>query len=268
MRRALIVGGSGFIGQHLHRLLESHGWQVSSPARGDFHWMQTPQDIVFYCAGLTADFRKQPFATVEAHVHFLQQILQQVQFERLVYLSSTRVYQKASTGSEDSLLGVMSQDASDLYNLSKLMGESLALHSGRPVQIARLSNIYGKGMPSANFLADILRTAVRQRRLVFQTAPFSEKDYLHVEDACRYLMRIAGEGCERVYNVASGQQTQHSTLADWLATQQVACEFLTGAPAQRFPSVDVSRLHAAFGLPQHRLKDDLSELFSYYSEMP
>jgi hypothetical protein len=87
-----------------------------------------------------------------------------------------------------------------------------------------------------------------------------------VEDACRYLMRMASEGCERVYNVASGQQTQHSTLADWLATQQVACEFLAGAPAQRFPPVDVSCLHADRCCST--AQDDLSELFSYYSEMP
>ena len=268
MRRALIIGGSGFIGRHLRRLLESLQWEVTCPARGDLQWMQTPQDIVFYCAGLTADFRKQPFATLEAHVHLLQQILQHAQFERLVYLSSTRVYQKAAAASEDSLLQVISQDASDLYNLSKLMGESLALHSGRPVQIARLSNIYGKGMPPANFLADILQTAARNKHLVFQTAPFSEKDYLHVDDACRYLMLIAVHGCERMYNVASGEQTSHAMLADWLAAQQVECEFVAGAPAQQFPPIDVSRLHAAFGSPRHRLQDDLTELFSYYSEMP
>lgn len=103
------------------------------------------------------------------------------------------------------------QDPSDLYNLSKLMGESLCLTGGRTgVRVARLSNVVGgEDRDSGNFVPSLVREA-RGGHIVLQTAPDSVKDYIHIDDVAELLPRIATQGRERLYNVASGLQTRHA----------------------------------------------------------
>ena len=51
--------------------------------------------------------------------------------DQLLFLSSTQVYLIADTH-ETAPLSCLSVEASDLYNLSKLLGESLVLQDPRP----------------------------------------------------------------------------------------------------------------------------------------
>jgi nucleoside-diphosphate-sugar epimerase len=97
---ATLIGGHGFIGRHLQAQLRSLGWTCDVPLRDDVSLFQRDLGHVFYCAGLTADFRQRPYDTVEAHVALLSNVLQQASFLSLTYLSSTRVYAGASTTDE------------------------------------------------------------------------------------------------------------------------------------------------------------------------
>lgn len=244
-----VLGASGVIGRHLVAHLRSAGEAVYAPARDDPGIYERPLGHVIYAIGLTADFRQRPFDTVQAHVGVLAEVLQRADFSSLLYLSSTRVYAHASLGREDALLPVRPQDPSDLYNLSKLMGESLCLHGGRPgVRVARLSNVVGgDDADSDNFVPSLVREA-RRGRIVLRTAPLSAKDYIHIDDVVDLLPRIATEGREQVYNVASGTQTSHAQWLELLRTQ-TGCivETMPDAPAVRFAPVDISRIRSEFG---------------------
>ena len=87
-----VIGAGGFIGGRLAAALRARGDSVYAPARGDEGLFDQDLGSVFYCAGLTGDFHVRPFETVEAHVGLLVQVLAKARFERLIYLSSTRVY--------------------------------------------------------------------------------------------------------------------------------------------------------------------------------
>jgi nucleoside-diphosphate-sugar epimerase len=178
-----VLGASGIIGRRLTAHLRSVGHIVDTPGRNDDNLYRRPLGHVIYAIGLTADFRQRPYDTVNSHVSVLAELLQQGNFESLLYLSSTRVYARAAGGSEDSPLPVLSQDPSDLYNLSKLMGESLCLQDARAgIRVARLSNVVGgDNAESANFLPSLVREA-RSGRIVLQTAMDSVKDYIHIDD--------------------------------------------------------------------------------------
>lgn len=247
--RCTVLGGRGFIGSHLVHHLETLGFQVQVPSREKLGLLSEPLGHLFYCIGVTADFRSRAFDTVDAHVSTLATVLQRADFKSLTYLSSTRVYARAQTASEDGVLGVLPQDPSDLYNLSKLMGEALCLGSGRlGVKVARLSNVLGIGMGTNNFVGGLLQEA-RSGRIRLRSHVDSAKDYILVDDAVRMLARIACEGRELTYNVASGAQVAHG---EWLSLLQreTGCTLDTDphAPIQSFPPIDIQHLTEEFGI--------------------
>ncbi|MBV9064181.1 MAG: NAD-dependent dehydratase, partial [Methylobacteriaceae bacterium] len=93
MNEVTILGASGFIGSNLRRAVQAAGLPCYAPGRAEA--LRTgPLGTVFYCIGVTADFRTRPFDTVAAHVCRLSRVLQGCEFDALIYLSSTRVYGK------------------------------------------------------------------------------------------------------------------------------------------------------------------------------
>jgi nucleoside-diphosphate-sugar epimerase len=178
-----VLGSSGFIGRHLVTHLHASGHDVFIPDRNDPAIYKQPLGHVIYCVGLTADFRKRPFDTVYAHICLLAQLLEKASFLSLLYLSSTRVYAGATSGDEQASLL-----AGDLYNVSKLTGESLCFASGREiVRVVRLSNVVGAvDADSDNFLFALAREA-KAGKIILQVQPASAKDYIHVDDVVQML---------------------------------------------------------------------------------
>jgi nucleoside-diphosphate-sugar epimerase len=163
-----VVGASGFIGSHLVKRLEKYKLQFQAVRRDDEIPYGNLGDVV-YCIGLTADFRSRPFDTVDAHVCTLLDLVKNHEFDSLLYLSSTRVYAGADSTEEDRALRVNPQDPSDLYNISKMMGEAITLNCGRTGRVARISNVYGSDFTSDNFLPSILRQSVNGEKIVLRT---------------------------------------------------------------------------------------------------
>lgn len=256
LNKATVLGGRGYIGRHLVRHLESQGWICNVPARDQEISCDEDLGIIFYCVGLTADFRTRPMDTVEAHVGLLQRVLREAHFERLVYLSSTRVYLGAADTYEDQTLHVLPQDPDDLYKLSKLMGESLALNSGRACVVARLSNVVGGNAGNADsFVCSLLRDAC-QGRLVLRSDPQIAKDYIHIDDVVALLQRVAQGSKQRIYNFASGVQITH---AQWLQriVQTTGCEYevTPNAPYQGYLPIRIERICDEFDFrPQSALE--------------
>jgi nucleoside-diphosphate-sugar epimerase len=256
--KAAVFGASGFVGRHLAAHLEAQGWHVRRILRGDEGWRGEALGHAFFCVGLTADFRTRPFETIDAHVGFAAEVLRAARFDSFLYCSSTRVYARCAAASETTPLIVDPADPSDLYNLSKLMGEAACLAVPRSeVRVARLSNIMGADPGSDNFLTAVVREAVRDGKVVLGGAPASAKDYIAIDEAVAALARIATHGRERVYNVASGRNTTHAEVADALrAASGSTVETARGAPVSRFPAIDVTRM-AALGMKATRTVADV-----------
>ena len=240
-----VLGACGYIGRRLVTYLQESGHEVWAPERGASDVFSRPLGHVMYCVGLTGNFRSRPFDTVDAHVALLQELLRRAQFDSLLYLSSTRVYMGSDRADEEAPLQVLPADPSYLYNLSKLLGESLCHASGRTgVRVARLSNVVGSGMSSdsGNLIADLVAQA-RTGHVVLRSALQSAKDYIHVDDVLESITRIALGGAHRTYNLASGVQTTHGQWLQWLAhSTGCSVECLDQAPVQQFPVISVQRL--------------------------
>jgi nucleoside-diphosphate-sugar epimerase len=242
-----VLGARGFIGAQLVSHLEANGHVVYAPERGDTQVFQRKLGHVLYCIGLTADFRTRPFDTVRAHVSVLAEVLEKAEFNSLVYLSSTRVYARSASGKESAPLTADVSDPSDLYNLTKLTGESLCRSCNRPnVKVARLSNVIGLDHQSDNFLFALIREAI-SGRIELQSDPESAKDYILLDDVVALLPRIAVEGKGWLYNIASGSNVAHREIVALLALL-TRCEVAVrpDAPLSVFPEIDIGQLRKEF----------------------
>ncbi len=263
-----VLGAGGFIGNALTASLTNQGHNVYSPIGRGENWLKEVLSRklghVFYCIGLTADFRSRPFETVEAHVYVLQKLLKEGQFDSLTYLSSTRVYENAAHTDESANLLVNPTSSSHLYNLSKMMGESLCINSGRKAKIVRLSNVYHQTMEGENFLSLILKEAAHSRNVTFKTSATSAKDFISLEEVVRLLPMIGVNGQFNIYNLASGENVTNANIAKLLRKLRVEVDFVNDAAEWIFPRICIERLQAEFGKPNSSLDTDLPLLLNYF----
>ena len=262
-----ILGAGGFIGAALVAWLESQDQVVHAVTRAALPALLAGRGAaghVIDCIGLTGDFRERPLDTAEAHVGLVGRCLAQLRLDSFLLLSSTRVYARAVATHEDTLLPAIPADPSDLYNLTKLAGEALCLADPRPgVRVARLSNVYGAGMPAGTFLGQVLREGSTSGRVVFRQGPASAKDYVSIAAVVRMLPAIAAAGRHRLYNVAAGRNTSHAAVAELLRnTAGWRTRFAPDGPTVRQPPIDTARLEAEFGSTASDLVGDLPVLLA------
>ncbi|MFM7106208.1 MAG: NAD-dependent epimerase/dehydratase family protein [Flavobacteriales bacterium] len=212
--RYTIFGGNGFIGKALSERFIRDGHDVVVPNRDMGNLSSEDLGHVFYCIGLTADFRSRLLDTVDAHVCQLTKVLKTFKFDSFTYLSSTRVYKncKDVNISEDSSLSVNPNEVDDLYNISKLLGESMCLaQPTSSVKVVRLSNVVGPDFMSSNFLNTLIVQALEEGKIELKTSVNSEKDYILLEDVIDMLIKVPF-GKRRLYNICSGVNTSTQEL--------------------------------------------------------
>lgn len=259
-----VLGAGGWIGAALVAHLQALGRPALTVERADLgRWLSgsDPQGPVIYAIGLTADFRSRPHATAEAHIGLLSAVMQRPGVEQLLYLSSTRVYGRSGSTAETAALPCLSSDPSDLYNLSKLMGEALVLQDARPgFKVARLSNVLGPEQPAGTFVGALLAEGAQGGLVTIQQPASTEKDYVALQDVARLLPLIAERGSERIYNLGSGRNTSHSQVADWLRRQGLKVGFAPShatTPGLSFPTLCTTRLASEFGTPADPFRQTL-----------
>lgn len=259
-----VLGAGGWIGAALVADLRRQGRAVIAVDRAALPaWLAgvEPPGSVIYAIGLTADFRQRPHATVEAHGGLLSQVLQRPGIERLLLLSSTRVYARSADTRETAPLPCLSSDPSDLYNLSKLLGEALVLQDPRPgLKVARLSNVVGPGQPASTFVGALLEEARAGGVVTIQQPADMAKDYVALADVVRLLPLMAEQGQQRLYNLGSGRNTSHAEVAAWLERQGARVRFASGEAASvglSFRPLAIERLAAEFARPANPFQQHL-----------
>ena len=255
---ATLIGGDGFIGRRLQARLRDERWTCQVPAR-DAPWLfSRPLGHVFHCAGLTADYAARPFDTVEAHSTLLARVLRDADFEAVVYLSSTRLYDGCPGNAggevdEDTPLALDPAQPRHLFDLSKALGESLCRQaSGGRARIARLSCVYSGAEDDADgFLGTLLsrvRAADRGAVLEIDSSAEAARDYVHVDDAVEALVAIATKGTRPLYNVAAGVDVTNRELFARLA-ELAGCELRSrrDGPVPVSAPVSIERMQGEFG---------------------
>jgi nucleoside-diphosphate-sugar epimerase len=263
------VLGTGFIGRRLVEHLRSCGDDVQTWSRGDPIPPEGPLGHVIYTIGVTGDFLSRPLETMTAHVGVLIDVLAAAEMDSLLYLSSTRVYDSASSGREDAPLQVRPSSTDHLYNASKLAGEALCLSDPRrTVRVARLSNVYGRPFDGPNFLDLLVRATRSGEHISVRERADTTRDFVDVRDVVPVLAAIARTGAYRVYNVAAGRTvTTGALLAELSQHGLSASEPTSAGSAKRFPPISVARINEEFGFVSRDLVAELPSLINGTEEL-
>jgi nucleoside-diphosphate-sugar epimerase len=231
-----VLGAQGFVGKALSKYLRALGHVVYEPERQAPEILQRSLGIVYYCIGLTSDYAKRPFDTVQAHVSYLARILEKAQFEHIVYLSSTRLYDSLSIAEAygNSPLSLSPDNPRHLYDLSKALGENLCLTvAAERSSIVRLSSVYDTKQGSPGFLSELLQRLQNERTLIIDSSPGYCRDYITLDDVIFSLLAIGEQRVRGIYNIASGINTYNQEIADSLRPFGVDIKFsLTGEQMQ------------------------------------
>lgn len=252
---ATVLGARGFVGSRLAARLIAAGEAPWTPGRGDPDLLTRDLGVVYYCAGLTADYDRRPFDTVEAHASLFNEILRAGRFERIVYCSSTRLYDGAPQAEVDEATPLVFDPADPrrVYDLSKALGENLALTrtGGRGV-VARLANVFDWADGAPGFLSEWLIQAREGRELVLESSPHVRRDYIHLDDTVDALIAIVGGS--GVYNVASGVLVSNAEIAEVFRETGWTVRFSGEANPTPPPNASAARL-ASLGVRARPVKD-------------
>ena len=235
MSKTLMIAGCGDVGGRLGQQLSAAGWTVYGlrrsvallpqgirPVAGDLHadacpaaWPSEALDYLVYCAAATehdeAGYRAAYVDGLRRVLTWLAQYSQRP--KRLLFVSSSGVYgqqlgewvDEQSPAEADSYSGRIMREA-----------EQLALNSGLPASLVRLTGLYGPGR-------EWLLKQVRQGYRVVSEPPLYG-NRIHVDDAAgllAYLLQADARGVA-LDNCYIGVDDQPAPLHDvvaWLREQ-------------------------------------------------
>lgn len=242
-----VLGAGGFIGSRLVKALKASGASCYAPVRGDESIFSRNLGHVFYCIGLTSDYRDRPFDTIEAHVTLLARILERASFDRLVYLSSTRLYDglHGDYSVEKADLPINSANPRHLYDLSKALGENLCLTASKDrACVARLSSVYDVADEKAGFLPALLQRLLKERTFAIDSGSGVVRDYIYIDDVIKSLRTLADSDKCEIVNVASGENVSNQDIVDTLNSCGCRVSLQRQTEREARPLCDITRLRA------------------------
>lgn len=205
----LVIGGSGFVGQHLIRQLQSSGHVVHTLSRSSGFDLLTdnfPLDgigHVFHLAARTGVVESwaDPLGFFETNTYGTVKVLDQCRLGgcSLTFLSSFR--------------NTDADNATNPYLQSKMAAERMCTfyssQYGVRVVTLKLANIYGPGQSSKFLIPTLLLQlldASTPEIVVQDLAP--QRDYIHVDDVVRGIILSMNSAAGSTFDLGSG--TAHS----------------------------------------------------------
>jgi nucleoside-diphosphate-sugar epimerase len=261
-----VVGGNGFIGSSIVQLLEKSGEEVWVPAKNDNQIYSENLGTVIYCAG-HGDCKEDYFKVLDSNTSFLSKLLEVGLFDRLVYLSSTRVYMDQDESNEDSSLTISNTDSRRLFNLTKLVSEELLLKSQKDIVILRPSNVYGLALKSPLFLPSIVRNAINNGKVDMYVSPEYAKDYVSVTDVAEIVATVAKDSSliREILNLASGENVRAKEIATVLI-EETKCEIVwhVSSVTENFPITNINKIKDKYEFTPRKVLDDLVSMINEY----
>jgi len=287
-KKAVVVGGSGFIGSHVADHLSDAGYLVTVYDLAESHWLRKDQtmilgdvsnaelldktianaDVVYNFAAL-ADLNQalnQPLKTVNINILGNMNVIEacrQHGVGRFVYASTAYVHSREG----------------GFYRCSKLASEAYVEEYqrvyGLDYTILRYGSLYGPRADETNGMWRIVKAALETGKLRYEGHPDAMREYIHVEDAARASVSALDDEFRNENVVLTGQEPMRvfdllKMLGEVLGLPEDAVEFTDGNYAGHYvrtPYAYRPRLGRKFIPPMHvdlgqgllQVIDELSE---------
>lgn len=267
MKKAIVFGGSGFLGSHVADSLTNSGIQTTifdiSPSpylseeqlfiKGDIIDAAAVQkaiqgmDYVYHLAG-EADIDSaflNPKKALELNIQGTINILEacrQMNVERLIFASTIYVY----------------SDAGGIYRASKqsceLIIEEYQKSFGVNYTILRYGSVYGPRADERNFIYKIIKQALITKRIFLEYGEEEKRDFVHVLDAAKMSVDVLQPEYVNSHVILTGYQS--ITRGELL---KMLKEILGGGLQINFRDKLVDRVHGHYRLTPYIFKPTLSK---------
>ena len=245
-KKAVVVGGSGFIGSHVADQLSEVGYLVTVYDLTESQWLRKDQtmvlgdvsnaelldktianaDVVYNFAAL-ADLNQalnQPLKTVNINILGNMNVMEacrQHGVDRFVYASTAYVH------SREGGFYRCSKQASEAYV------EEYQRVYGLDYTILRYGSLYGPRADETNGMWRIVKSALEAGKLRYEGHPDAMREYIHVEDAARASITALEEEFRNENVVLTGQEAMRvldllKMLGEVLGLPEDAVEFVDG----------------------------------------
>ena len=269
--RYTVIGGHGFIGTEICSKLKKAGHDVFIPKKDDSALFLEDLGVVIYCAGY-GDCASNPFKVIESNVISLANVVERGIFQKLIYLSSTRLYLGNDSSLESDDLLISSTDKRRLFNLTKLVAEEVCLLSKKNITIVRPSNVYGMALKSPLYLPSIIRNAIIEKRIDMYVSKQYAKDYISVEDLADAVYRLTL--CEKlghkIYNIASGINVSSFRIAEVIQNHtgcDVVWHEIDVNNEEKFPETNIKLTKNSIDFSTSYVLDDLPLMISKFKRI-
>ncbi len=242
-----VFGSSGYIGSSLVNKLKSSNIEYSTPDIRKDKITNENLGHVVYAIG-EPNFKQEPLKTIDSDVILLKKLLSESNFDSFLYLSSTRVYFNSISTHEDSPLVVEPDNYDNLYNISKIMGETICnISKKQNIRIVRLSNVTGNNFNANIFLSSIIQEAVKTKKITLQTKLDSERDYVFIDDVIDMMIKISLFGKNSIYNIANGENLTNEKIVNKIQ-DIIKCEVkvIENAKKYSFLPISINRIQDEF----------------------
>lgn len=215
--KAIVVGGSGFVGSHVADALSDAGHDVTvadiAPSRylregqrfeicdvTDFDAVRgavAGHDVVYHFAGLAdiAETRDRARETVLVNVAGTTNLLEAARLAGVSrFVLASTIYVVGEAGS----FYRVSKQASELYV------EEFEREYGLPFTILRFGTLYGRRASERNSIHRYLRQALSERKIVAYGTGEELREYIHVADAARLSVQILADEYANEHLILTG----------------------------------------------------------------
>lgn len=231
IRRALILGHTGFIGSALKRALESHGLEVEGASPGSIDLTVekdarslsprfTPETAVVLCSAIRRQDgdNQENFQRNLAMGANVASVLRERPVARFVYFSSAAVYGEDIAG--DGINETTAVNPTSYYGAAKFASECLlrkAAGGRTPLLVLRPPAVYGPGglgAASDYSPTGFIRKALRAEGLTLWGDGSELREFLLLEDLARLVVALLAHPFSGTLNVVSGKSRSFREAAD------------------------------------------------------
>ena len=244
MEKAVVVGGSGFIGSHVADSLTNKGYKVVIYDKTESKWLQEQQEMVIgdvqdvkrlnkvisgaevvYNFAALADLNQalyKPIKTVNINILGNLNVMEACRLnnvKRFVYASTVYVHSREG----------------GFYRCSKQASESYIEEYqrvyGLNYTILRYGSLYGPRADDTNGLYRIVKSALKYGSVEYSGNISSMREYIHVEDAAKASVDILTNEFKNENIVLTGQEPMQvlemlSMLAEILNIDESKIKFI------------------------------------------
>ncbi len=233
IKKILITGSNGFLGQHLFQSLNKE-FEVIGLDREEIKKAHNSHvikeigkyqeiDLIIMCHASIASGNYSPNKTLleEVNISYTHEILNLFYGVRIIYVSTTSVFENEKVMTENTNLKPQNQ-----YAQTKRIAEQLVLKNQGNI-VVRLTSIFGKNMKENTIIPSFINQAIKENKIKIEGDGTRIQNYLSINEAVSYITAII-KNYEKVKNqtllLVGSEHISNEKLAKHIASRFEKCQ--------------------------------------------